>query len=416
MNISLKTTADGLANRPLRIAVLNTHPIQYFAPLYAYLNQTADFKITALYLSDISIRGERDADFGRNVKWDLDLLSGYEAIFVGGRAKERKVAGFWSLIAPELWKELRSGRYDALWLHGHGYAANILALVAAKTIGLPIFMRGETHLDLPCAGAKAVLRRPLLGILYGMCDGLLAIGSANARFYRAMGVPERKLHLVPYSVDNARFSAASLLSDAERVEVRQRYGIPTDRAAILYAAKFTSRKRPGDLLQAALHLKSSGKPFSIVMVGSGELERQLKDFCACEALEDVIFPGFINQSELPRLYGACDVFVLPSENEPWGLAVNEAMCARLPVVVSKEIGCAADLVENGVTGYTPRAGDVDELSAALLHLISDPSARLRMGREAWERISSWGYRECLQGLRLALAQRKAMPAAVKVGL
>jgi glycosyltransferase involved in cell wall biosynthesis len=416
MNIPVKNVAGDLATRPFRIAVLNTHPIQYFAPLYAYLNRTADFKITALYLSDISIRGAHDVDFGRDVKWDLDLLSGYESVFVGRTANKRNVAGFWSLIAPELWKELRSGRYDALWLHGHGYAANILALLTAKTVGLPILMRGETHLDLPCVGAKAALRRPVLGMLYGMCDGLLAIGSANARFYRAMGVPERKLHLVPYSVDNARFVAASHLSEQERAEVRLRYGIPGDRPAILYAAKFTSRKRPADLLQAALRLKSADKPFSIVMVGSGELEQELRDFCKRESLEDVIFPGFVNQSELPRLYGACDVFVLPSENEPWGLAVNEAMCARLPVVVSKEVGCAADLVENGVTGYTPKAGDIDELSAALLHLISDPMARSRMGREALERISCWGYRECLQGLRLALAELKGQPSAVRVGL
>lgn len=416
MNIPVKTVVGGLANKPIRIAVLNTHPIQYFAPLYAYLNQAADFKITALYLSDISIRGARDADFGREVKWDLDLLTGYEAVFVGGAAHKREVGGFWSLIVPELWKELRSGRYDALWLHGHGYAANILALLTAKTIGLPVFMRGETHLDLPCAGAKAALRKPLLGTLYSMCDGLLAIGSANARFYRAMGVPERKIHLVPYSVDNARFIAASHLSDEEKAIVRQRHGIPKDRPAILYAAKFTQRKRPGDLLQAARQLKSSDRPFSIVMVGSGELEQELKEFCRREAIENVVFPGFINQSELPRLYGACDVFVLPSENEPWGLAVNEAMCARLPIVVSKEVGCAADLVENGVTGYTPRAGDIDELSAALLHLINDPVARARMGREALERISCWGYRECLQGLRLAFAEINTQPSPVRVGI
>jgi glycosyltransferase involved in cell wall biosynthesis len=150
-------------------------------------------------------------------------------------------------------------------------------------------------------------------------------------------------------------------------------------------------------------MKAAGGVFTVVMVGSGELERELKDFCEENDLQNVVFPGFVNQSELPRLYGACDVFVLPSEHEPWGLAVNEAMCAKLPVVVSREVGCVADLVENGVTGYTPQAGDIDELSAVLLRLVSDRSLRIRMGREAFNRISSWGYRECLEGLRLALA-------------
>ena len=60
-----------------RIAVLNSHPIQYFAPLYAYLNAAPDLDVTVLYLSDVSIRGAKDSGFGREVKWDLDLLAGY---------------------------------------------------------------------------------------------------------------------------------------------------------------------------------------------------------------------------------------------------------------------------------------------------------------------------------------------------
>src|SRR5262249_56852357 len=66
-----------------RIAVLNSHPIQYFAPLYAYLNAAPDFDVTALYLSDFSIRGGKDAGFGVEVRWDLDLLAGYRSVFVG---------------------------------------------------------------------------------------------------------------------------------------------------------------------------------------------------------------------------------------------------------------------------------------------------------------------------------------------
>src|SRR3954447_11885707 len=124
--------------RPTRIAILNSHPIQYFAPLYAYLNAAPDLDITALYLSDISLRGAKDIEFGHDVKWDVDLLSGYRSIFVGSAARSREPRGFFSLIAPQVWGELRSGRYDALWLHGHNYAANHIALAAAKSAGLPV--------------------------------------------------------------------------------------------------------------------------------------------------------------------------------------------------------------------------------------------------------------------------------------
>jgi glycosyltransferase involved in cell wall biosynthesis len=387
-----------------RVAVLNSHPIQYFAPLYSYLNAAPDLDVTALYSSDVSIRGGRDIEFGQDVKWDLDLLAGYRSVFLGDAARTREPRGFWSLIAPQVWNEVRSGRYDVVWLHGHNYAANLLALMAAKTAGLPVMMRGDTHLGLPCYGIKSILRRPVIGALYSCCDRLLAVGSANAAYYRAMGVPDKKIFILPYSVDNHRFVHAANLTDKERVEVRRRYNVPTDRPSVLYAAKFTQRKRPFDLLEAARRLTvNMHRPFTVVMAGSGELEETLRAFCAEHALDNVVFTDFVNQSELPGLYAASDVFVLPAENEPWGLAVNEAMCARLPVVVSREVGCVADLVRDGVNGFTPAAGDVAGLTFALQRLIEDKGLRERQGQESLARILQWGYPQCLEGIRSALA-------------
>jgi glycosyltransferase involved in cell wall biosynthesis len=383
--------------------VLNSHPIQYFAPLYAYLNSAPDLEVTALYLSDVSIRGGKDVEFGREVKWDVDLLAGYRSVFLGAAARHREPGGFWSLFVAQVWGELRSGRYDVLWLHGHSYAANLIALMAAKSKSLPVMMRGETHLGLPCRRMKAILRRPLMGALYSQCDRLLAIGSLNATFYRAMGVPDEKVFLVPYSVDNDRFVRSTQLTDEQRIQVRKRYKIAVDQPAVLYAAKFTKRKRPGDVLKAARQLKCESKrPFTVVMAGSGELEPELRTFCADYGLDNVVFTGFVNQSELPALYGAADVFVLPSENEPWGLAVNEAMCAGLPVVVSREVGCVPDLVRDGVNGYSPAAGDIPGLSHALRRLIEDEALRRRQGQASLARIQEWGYQECLQGIRAAL--------------
>jgi glycosyltransferase involved in cell wall biosynthesis len=387
-----------------RIAVLNSHPIQYFAPLYAYLNAAPDLDLTALYLSDFSIRGGRDVGFGQDVKWDLDLLAGYRSVFLGDAARTRAPKGFWSLIAPQVWNELRSGRYDVLWLHGHNYAANLVALMAAKTAGLPVLMRSETHLGLPCKGIKSILRRPVMGGLYRCCDRLLAVGSANAAYYRAMGVPDKKIFILPYSVDNDRFMQFANLTDEQRAEVRKRYNVPTDRPSLLYAAKFIQRKGPFDLLEAARRLKvKMDCPFTVVMAGSGELEDRLRAFCSEHALDNVVFTGFINQSDLPGLYAASDVFVLPAENEAWGLAVNEAMCASLPVVVSREIGCVADLVRDGVNGYTPEAGDVAGLADVLQRLIEDEGLRRQQGRESLARIQQWSYQQCLEGIRSALA-------------
>ena len=122
-----------------RIAFVNTHPIQYFAPLYAYLNQTGEFAVTALYLSDFSVRGSLDRAFGRAVKWDIDLLSGYDVRFVKGAGLRDEPEGFFSIIAPQIWHEVSRGGFDALVVHGHTPAAALIAARKASIISLPSF-------------------------------------------------------------------------------------------------------------------------------------------------------------------------------------------------------------------------------------------------------------------------------------
>ncbi|WP_407166042.1 glycosyltransferase family 4 protein [Bradyrhizobium sp. ORS 111] len=398
------------ARKKLRVAFINTHPIQYFAPLYAYLNQSEDFTVSAIYLSDYSIRGAVDDGFAHTVKWDIDLLTGYNVRFVPGADRRGAPTGFLSMVVPELWREVRSGGFSAVIVHGHTPVATLIAAAAARAARIPVFMRSETHLGLRRSRVKNMLRRPVIGACYRWFDGVLAIGSANHDFYRAMGVPERCIFTMPYTVDNDRFIAASHLSTVERAELRAGFGVTDDRPVVLFAAKFQHRKRPDDLLRAASRLRDEKADFHLLMIGSGEMETELRFLAQTLSLDNIHFAGFVNQAALPRYYAASDIFVLPSENEPWGLAVNEAMCAGMPIVASSEIGCARDLVRNGVNGRTFAAGDITGLADALMPLIANAEMRRLMGRASKRLISRWSYAECEVGLRQALT-RIAAPAA-----
>lgn len=397
------------AERRFRVAFVNTHPIQYFAPLYAYMQGQAGIDVTALYLSDFSIRGAIDPGFKQAVTWDLDLLAGYTPRFMGDRAGVRRPGGFFSMVAPELFSEIRNGGYDAVVIHGHNLAAHSVALAACRYAGVPALARAETHLGLRRPGWKNAIRTPLVGAWYREFSAFLAIGSGNARYFAAMGVPEKKIFSMPYTVDNARFIAASTLSPDDRARTRAGLGLTGDTPAILFAAKLDDRKRPKDLIDAFALLQREGVKAQLVIVGSGAKEGDLKAQAEALNLGGVSFPGFVNQNELPRVYGACEVFSLPSENEPWGLAVNEAMCAGLPIVLSKEIGCAEDLVADGINGGVHHARDVKGLAQALKPLLVDPAFRTRAGQASRARIEAWSYRETSLGLRAALnavTQRK----------
>lgn len=385
--------------KPLRIAVLNTHPIQYFAPLYAHLARTVPtLEVTALYCSDYSLRGAKDEGFAQTVSWDIDLLAGYKSVFLGEDAAKRIPRGFWSLVVPQIWRELRSGNYDVLWLHGYGYFACIIAFLAARSLGIPVLLRGETHLLLARGGWRRWFRDRLLGQFFKRIDGFLAIGSRNREYYRSMGVPDSRIHLVPYTVDNERFMQASDLSVEVRKDIRARFGIFDDTPIVLYASKLVERKHAHTLLQAIAAMQGKGTKVALCIVGSGPMQSGLQELKKELNLLHTNFVGFVNQSELPGIYAACDIFVLAAESEPWGLVVNEVMCAGLPVVVSDEAGCAADLVEDEVNGYQVRAGNQTDLISALSKLCASSTLRSQMGRASVARIRRWSYDECAAGL------------------
>jgi len=183
--------------------------------------------------------------------------------------------------------------------------------------------------------------------------------------------------------------------------------LPPGQPVVLYASKLTPRKHPDDVVRALSILVNRGQHASLLIVGTGEMESRLRRLVSELGLPHAAFAGFVNQSELPAVMAASDVLVLPSENEPWGLIVNEAMCAGLPVVVSEGVGCAPDLVRDGVNGHVVAIGDVDGLASALERVLDDDARRYEMGQKSREIISNWGFEGCRVGLLSALRVARA---------
>jgi glycosyltransferase involved in cell wall biosynthesis len=391
-------------NRPYRLAVLNSHPIQYFAPLYRRLAQEPDIDLTVFYCSRQGSQQYIDPGFGQVVQWDVPLLEGYRYRFLPNLRRSEQMAGFFSLINPRVVLELYRGRYDALWVHGHNYLTFIIAIIAARILRIPVFMRCETHLQLSRSKVKQVLRRPLLSLFYRhLLAACLVIGSRNREFYRAHGVPERKLFDAPYTVDNAFFARSAHSYRAQADSIKGELHLPPDKPLILYASKLTLRKHPMDLLRAYERVRQGGTPVALLIVGSGEQETELTRYRAAHDIPDVFFFGFRNQLELPKFYAISDLFVLPSEDEPWGLIINEAMAAGLPIVASSEIGAVSDLVRDGVNGFLFPSGDVERLARAIRTLAEDAELRRHMRQRSEDTMSSWDFERDVRGICAALA-------------
>ena len=390
-------------SRPYRLAILSSHVIQYAAPLYQHLATQEDIDLTVYYCSSQGLDEYTDSGFGgQRVQWDIPLLEGYRSEFLPNLRAVSLVDGFWSLINPAIVRELRRNRYDAVWIHGHNYATSVLAYMTARMNGTPVFTRCETHLGLSRSRLKRMIRKPLLGWFYRQCDACLAIGSANREFYQFHGVPASAIFDVPYAVDNARFTALADLGRAGATEMKRALGIQPALPVVLFASKFILRKHPMDLLRTKEVLESKGVPCVFLMVGAGSEEPALREYCAQRRLKDVHFLGFRNQRELPALYALSDVFVLPSENEPWGLIINEVMCAGLAIVAAEGIGAVRDLVKDGENGFLFPPRNVEALASALAVLVSDRERCAAMGRRSVEIIGEWSYASCVRGVRSAL--------------
>ena len=399
--------ADGISKvMSVRLAYFVSHPIQYQAPLLQRIAREDDIDLTVFFSSDLSVRGYSDEGFGGvQVKWDVPLLEGYRHEFLPGIRKSGGV-GVTRPISRGILSRLRKGKFDAVWVHGYHTVDSMHAILAARLLGLPVLLRAESSLDdRPRGGVKLAAKKVFFRGLGPLVSCVLPIGSKNEAYWRTYLGGRTPMFRMPYSVDNEYFQQKAAEAAAGREELRRSLGLEPGRPVILFASKLQTRKRCMDLVEAFLRLRggAADKPAAyLVIVGDGEERGALERRIAASGSEHVRMLGFRNQSELPRFFDLCDVFVLPSIHEPWGLIVNELMSAGRAVVVTDQVGSAPDMVENGGNGFVFPAGDVSALSAVLQRFVDEPELAARLGEKARERVADFSFERDVDGLRRAL--------------
>ncbi len=389
-----------------KLAVVVSHPIQYYAPWFRHLALEGGIDLRVFYLSSAGFTASRDAGFGRTIAWDVPLLDGYSSEFVPSTARGTGTDRFFDLRNPTLARRVAAWQPDAVLVFGYAYAATLRLLATwARHSRAPLLFRGDSHLlGRAAGGLRRRLRRAVVAWALSRCSAFLATGRANRDFFLAHGAPPERIFHVPHCVDNARFGAEPALTRTAALEWRRSLGIPDDRFLVLFAGKLEPKKRP-DLLLAAFQAARLPDA-TLLFVGHGSLEPSLR--AAARAQVDVVFAPFQNQSAMPRTYAAADIMVLPSEGhqETWGLAVNEAMATGVPSIVSDVVGCGPDLISEGETGWSFLAGDrralCDALQKTHAHL-RDPGRRVRLRADLAARIGRYDYAAATAGLREAMA-------------
>lgn len=385
--------------RPL--AVIETHPVQYHAPVYRRIQQQFGIPVNVLYGSDFSVAGYLDAEFGRSFAWDTDLLSGYTPIFLS------RVASGGARSAPEA--SARGVRGQLRYMHPHavllvGYSPRFYweALWYTRLARYPVLFRGETTDHAVVRGPiKRRLRDRFLRSLYGQCSALLYVGQRSLEHYVRLGVNRTRLVFSPYCVDLSAFEPDEAARDSLRSDTRADLGVSDRHFAVLFSGKLVERKAPDMILLAIKALPADLRERMVaIFLGDGVWRDRLHRLAAADPPVMTRFVGFQPQRMLSRFYHAADALVLPSRMaETWGLVVNEALSHGLPCVVSDQVGCAPDLVRPGETGEIFTAGSSRELASALTRVMRLAGRTIR--DQCRSRVADYSLDSAAEGIAKA---------------
>jgi len=384
-----------------RLAIITTHPIQYHAPLFELLAKRGVVDICVFYTWGATVMDNKyDPGFNKDISWDIDLLNGYNFIFLENSAHDKGSHHFNGIINKDIISELKVFKPDALLVFGWSFNSHLKA-IRYFSRKLPIYFRGDsTLLDHPGYFRK-YFRMVFLKWVYRHIDKAFYVGKRNYDYYKYAGLKDEQLVFSPHAIDNARFSCSRNDCISKAAELKKSLRIELDDFVFLFAGKFETKKNPYLLLDAFL-LSDMGPHVKLIMAGNGPLEIELKrKYSNCSS---IIFIDFQNQSMMPSLYNIADVFVLPSygPGETWGLAVNEAMAGSKCVVVSDQCGCAVDLVYDNENGYIFKSGDKAELSNILKKISSNKQLAKSFGKKSLEIITNFSFLKIAESIESVL--------------
>ena len=380
-----ETTTAAAQPRELRLAVFAPTPTPYRALEFDQLARAIGswLKIHLMFLEGSY----------QNLPWSDDVphLIQSEVLPRLNCGPLRRAPGL-QRVNVGITRRLNALRPDLLLLHGYDAPALWLALRWARRNRRPILYRSDSNgLDeRERKGVwKTVVKRGVVRWFLRRMDAFLTIGTANEDYLTLYGAPQAAFFRTGYQADTELHGRGAREERDRGGPLRAELGI-RDARLVLFVGRFVPAKGILDLVAAFKRVRQDFPDVGLLLIGTGPQQKEIETHCA-EVREHVYFCGFLQPPELARAYGIGTLLALPSTYEPWGVVVNEAMAAGLPVIASHRVGAVPDLVIPGVTGATFRAGNVEALTDAL-HVMLAPGAAERCGARARELVFDWTRR------------------------
>jgi len=306
---------------------------------------------------------------------------------------------------------LNRDRPDVVAIPGWSKACGFAPLLWCAESGTPAIMMSDSNaFDSKRKSCRELVKRRLLRL----CSAGMTSGTQGASYLRQLGLEQDRIFQGYDVVDNAHFSQGADAARRQQATLRSKLQLPE--RYFLASGRFVAKKNLLRLVDAYGQYKDKcqEKAWSLVLLGDGPSKTELVRLIQRRQLANHIhLVGFQQYDQLPQYYGLAECFVHASTTEQWGLVVNEALAARLPVVVSNRCGCAEDLVMSGKNGLTFDPYDVGDICDKLCE-ITLAADRAEMGRTSQEVISQWTLQVFAENLERAVhaaldCRRRAAP-------
>ena len=287
----------------MRLAIVTTHPIQYYAPVFKLLAQQAEVKVFYTW-GEASIE-KHDPGFDKTIKWDINLLEGYDYQWLQNTSDDAGSHHFNGIINPTIIADITAWKPDTVLVYGWAYKSHLEVMRHFKT-KIPVLFRGDSTLLDEKAGLRNFIRSIYLKWVYNTVDYAFYTGVNNKAYFKKYGLRDEQLIFAPHAVDNDRFAQPK---DKEIDKLKHLFGFDANSIVILFAGKLEAKKDPALLLKAFANLGATN--VHLLFVGNGVLKDELKQQAITSA--NIHFMDFKNQTYMPIIYQACDIFCLPSK-------------------------------------------------------------------------------------------------------
>jgi glycosyltransferase involved in cell wall biosynthesis len=360
-------------NKVIKIAIVVSHPIQHFCPMYASWAKNPNIKLKVFFASNLGATSYVDKDFGRKIKWGNLYLDQFDHYFLNGN---RTLEINSKLDAPDVEECLDNFRPQLLIHYGYIYPftkrLRNWALKNKVKIGYisDSEKRHKEHIF------KSLAKKIVLPNYFKKIDIFLSVGDANEAYYLSYGVPKSKILRMNFSIDINLYEHSSNNKQKLRMEFRKLYGIKDEDIVISVVGKLVEMKNQLDLVKLLICMESDFNnnfpKVHLLLAGSGPAENLIKEEAKKTLKNCVHFLGFVDPTDLPKVYAASDFYIQPSTRDAHSLAVSEAIFMGLPVIVTNTSGNygLTDEVQINRNGFVYQLNNINDLFLCASKLIN----------------------------------------------